>query len=93
METHLRELGKTWKYGVWIPHELSSHQLQLRVDTCMALMTSHCNNQWLHNLITCDEKWVLFVNHTRKRQWLGAGQTGIATLKIDLHPGKIMFSV
>ena len=35
VETHLNELGKTWKYGVWIPHQLSLHQLQLRVDTCM----------------------------------------------------------
>ena len=43
VETHLSELGKMWKYGVWIPHELSLHQLQLRVDTCMALMTSHRN--------------------------------------------------
>ena len=68
VETHLSELGKTWKYGVWIPHELSSHQLQLRVDTCMALMTSHRNYQWLDNLITGDEKWVLYVKHTRKCQ-------------------------
>ncbi len=27
VETYLGELGKTWKYGVWISHELSSHQL------------------------------------------------------------------
>lgn len=45
IETHLSELGKTWKYGVWIPHELSPHQLQLRVDACMDLMTSHRNHQ------------------------------------------------
>ena len=31
IETHLHELGKTWKYGVWIPHELSPLQLQQRV--------------------------------------------------------------
>jgi transposase len=59
VEKHLNELGKTWKYGVWIPHELSSHQLQHRVDACMDLMTSHRNYQWLRNLITDDEKWVL----------------------------------
>ena len=35
VETYLSELVKTWKYGVWIPHELSPHQLQLRMDTCM----------------------------------------------------------
>ena len=27
VETHLHELGKTWKYVVWIPHELSRLQL------------------------------------------------------------------
>ena len=79
VETHLSELGKMWKYGVWIPDDLSLHQLQLRTDTCMALMTSHRNYQWLHNLIAGAEKWVLYVNHTRKRQWLETGQTSIAT--------------
>ena len=93
VETHLNELGTTWIYGVWIPHELSLHQLQLKVDTCIALMTSHRNYQWLHTLITGDEKWVLYVNHTRKHQWLGIGQTGIETPKNDPHPRKIMLSV
>ena len=27
MEEHLNELGKTWRYQVWIPNELSTHQL------------------------------------------------------------------
>jgi hypothetical protein len=31
----------------------------------MELMTSHRNYQWLHNLITGDEKWVLYVNYTQ----------------------------
>jgi histone-lysine N-methyltransferase SETMAR len=59
----------------------------------MELMTSHRNYQWLHNLITGDEKWVLYVNHTCKRQWLGAGQTGVATPKNDHYSMKIMLSV
>ena len=93
VEIPLNKLGKTWKYRVSIPHELSPHQFQLRVDTCMALMTSHRKYQWLHNLIIGDEKWVLYVNHTSKRQWLETGQTGIATFKNDLHPRKIMLNV
>ena len=56
VEKHLNELGKTWRYGVWIPHQLSLHQLQYRVDACMDLMTSHRNCQWLRNLITGDER-------------------------------------
>ena len=93
VETHLNELGKTWKYGVWIPYELPPHQFQLKVNTCMALMTSHRNYQWLHNLITGDEKWLLYINHTKKRQWLGTRQTCIATPQNDLHPRKIMLNV
>jgi len=68
VEKHLIELGKTWRYGVWIPHELSPYQLQYRVDACMDLITSHRNYQWLRNLITGDEKWVLYINYTHRRQ-------------------------
>jgi hypothetical protein len=60
VEKHLNELGKTWKYGVWIPHELSPLQLQHRFDACMELLTSHRNYEWLRNLITGDEKWVMY---------------------------------
>ena len=56
VEKHLNELGKTWRYGVWISHQLSPHQLQYRADASMDLMTSQRNYQWLHNLITGDEK-------------------------------------
>ena len=81
MERHLNELGKTWRYRVWIPNELSPYQLQYRVDVSMDLMTSHRNYQWLRNLICGDEKWVLYINYKHRRQWLSAGETGTATLK------------
>ena len=93
VEKHLKELGKTWRYGVWIPHELSSSQLQHRVDVCMGLKTFHRNYEWLSNLVTGDEKWILYVNHTRKRQWLGVRQTSIRTPKNDLYPKKVMLSI
>jgi histone-lysine N-methyltransferase SETMAR len=93
VEKHLNELGKTWRYGVWILHELSPHQLQHRVNACMDLMTSHRNDQWLRNLITADEKWVLYINYTHKHQWLSPDQTDVATHKVDLHPKKVMLSV
>ncbi|CAF1255520.1 unnamed protein product [Didymodactylos carnosus] len=45
VEKHLADLGKSWKYGVRIPHELSPYQLQSRVETRMDLLTSHRNHQ------------------------------------------------
>ena len=92
-ETYLRELGKTCKYGVWIPHNLSPQQLQHRVDACMELLTSHRNKQWLRNLVTVDEKWVLYINYAHWRQWLSVSQTGVATRKTDLHPKTVMLSI
>ena len=56
-------------------------------------MTSHRNYQGLHNLITGDEKWVLYINYTHRRQWLSPGKTGVATPKADLRPKKVMLSV
>ena len=38
VETYLNNLDKTWRYGVWILHQLSSRQLQYRIDICMDLM-------------------------------------------------------
>ncbi len=54
---------------------------------------SYRNYQQLRKLVTSDEKWVLYVSHTRKREWLGGGQIDVATPKNDLHPKKIMLSV
>ena len=36
---------------------------------------------------------MLYINYTYHRQWLSAGQTGVATPKPDLHPKKVMLSV
>ena len=93
VEKHLHDLGKAWKYGAWVPHELTPYQLQRRVHTCMELLTSHRNYEWLGNLITGDEKWVMYVNHTRKRQWLGVGERGIATPRNGPHQKMVMLSI
>ena len=93
IERHLSDLGKTWKYGLWIPHELTKAQLDRRVDTCLELLSARRHFEWLNNLITSDEKWVMYVNYTCKRQWLGSGETGIPTPNDQLHPKKVMLSV
>lgn len=90
---HLHRLGKVSKLGAWVPHELADHQVQARVNVCMQLLTFKRTFNWLNDLVTGDEKWVLYVNHTRKRQWLSPGNPGVPTPKPDLHPKKVMISV
>nr|pir hypothetical protein B0564.5 - Caenorhabditis elegans [Caenorhabditis elegans] len=90
---HLGRLGFTSKLGTWVPHELSASQKLTRVNVCTQLLTFRRKFDWLNNLVTGDEKWVLYVNHSRKRQWLPIGEKGIPTPKPDLHPKKIMICV
>ena len=60
---------------------------------CTILLSQHRTPGWLDNLITGDEKWVLYVNTTRKRQWLMPGQKPIPMPKPSLHPKKRMLCV
>ena len=77
VETYLNELGKTWKYWVWIPHELSAYQPQHRLEVCMHLVTSHRNYKWLsQSQLPVMKSGVLYINHTCKCQWLSVDQTG-----------------
>ena len=61
VEIYLNELGKPWKYEICISRELSTYQFQHRLDVCMNLPTSHRNYEWLGNLVTDDEKRLLYI--------------------------------
>ncbi|CAD5216884.1 unnamed protein product [Bursaphelenchus xylophilus] len=90
---HLHRLGKVWKYGQYVPHELSEWQLMVRANCCAQLLSYHRTLNWVTNIVTGDEKWVMYVNHTRKRQWHGPGHHGEPTPKPELHPKRIMLCV
>ena len=68
IETGLRTLGKVKKLGRFVPHRLSQFDLDRRVDMCTTLLTLHRRMTWLDQIVTGDEKWVMYSNHHRKRQ-------------------------
>jgi histone-lysine N-methyltransferase SETMAR len=57
------------------------------------LLSKHRRFDWLDSFVTGDEKWVLYVNIERKRQWLKPGQKPLPVPKPGLHPQKRMLSV
>ena len=89
----LHELGKVQKYGRWIPHTLSEANLAERANTCALLLSQRRTLGWLDQIITGDEKWCVYVNHTRKRQWVDADQEPEPEPKADLHPRKVLLSI
>lgn len=90
---HLIQMGKTSKCGKWFPHALNEQQLLNRMTVCTSLLTRHDVDPFLERIVCCDEKWVLYVNAERKKQWLGAGEEPIPTAKPGLHPKKVLLCV
>ena len=51
------------------------------------------NDPFLKQLITGDEKWVVYNNVNRKRSWSKPGEPAQTTSKADIHQKKVMLSV
>jgi [histone H3]-lysine36 N-dimethyltransferase SETMAR len=93
MLEHLNRLGKSSRFGQWVPHELTTAQREARTASCSALLSRFKKENFLERIITSDEKWVLYINHRRKRQWLAPGKPAAPEVKGSLHPKKVMLCV
>uniref|UniRef100_A0A1I7V3L7 HTH_48 domain-containing protein n=1 Tax=Caenorhabditis tropicalis TaxID=1561998 RepID=A0A1I7V3L7_9PELO len=89
----LHDLGFSWKQPIWVPHVLSDFQRQMRANVAASLLSERRTKTWLSNLITGDEKWTLYVNYHRGRQWLKPGESGVPTPKQELHPKKVLLCI
>ena len=89
----LHALGKMVKLGCWIPNALWRQQFDQPSEVCNFLLSKHRRFDWLDHIVTGDEKWVVYVNHSRKRQWVDADEQPEPDTKPDLYPKQIMLSV
>ncbi|CAK9833045.1 Histone-lysine N-methyltransferase SETMAR [Anthophora retusa] len=90
---HLIQLGKVSKLGKWVPHELTVSNRIQRMNICASLRDRQNNRSFLDQIITGDEKWILYCNPKRKRQWLSPGQSSLQCPKPGLHPRKVLLCV
>lgn len=93
IQQHLHELGFVWKLPIWIPHELSPVQFQMRSDIAASLLSYKRTMAWLRNLVTADEKWTFYVNYHHGRQWVKPREPGLPVPKTDIHSKKVMLSI
>ncbi len=85
IEKHLHAMGKVCKLGAWVPHVLTDDNKINRVTICNSLLLRPHREDFLKQIVTGDEKWVMYVNHTRKRQWLDRDQQPEPEPKPELH--------
>ncbi|EFN65803.1 Histone-lysine N-methyltransferase SETMAR, partial [Camponotus floridanus] len=60
--THLAQIGKVKKLDKWVPHELNDAQKQRRLEACLSLLSRNKTEPFLHRIVTCDEKWIMYDN-------------------------------
>lgn len=93
IQEHLKQIGKVWRVGVWVPHELTIEQKANRVSICNSLRIRQQKESFLDRIVTGDEKWVLYDNPHRPHQYLNPGQKPLPTAKPGLHPRKVLLCV
>ena len=86
----LRKRGLHWRKAYEVPHSLTLAHKNKRVDMCGKLIRLHRRENFLRNLITCDESWILFDNPHRRNQWLSPKNRGVPVPRRPLHGKKLM---
>lgn len=77
-----------------MPHLLSAQNKANRVRIATELLNRYQSGLLLiDSIVTMDEKWVLYANVVRKRQWTPEGDTPAPTAKPGLHPKKVLLSL
>jgi len=57
----LPTMGKVQKEGRWVPHELSEDNKNLQHNTALTLLSKLRKKDFLHKIITGNEKWILLM--------------------------------
>ena len=69
IENHLHQLCYVNRFDVWIPHKLSEKNLLDRISTCDSLLKLNENILFLKQIVTGDEKRILYNKVEWKRSW------------------------
>ena len=90
---HLHQLGKHYKLGRWVPHDLTPGQKATRAETCVSLLSRLRKKPFLDRVLTCDEKWVLYEAPRRRYHWLASHEPVPKQPKPALHQKKVLLCV
>lgn len=90
ISVRLHAMGKVQKEGRWVSHKLSEDNKNQRRDTALSLLSKFRKKDFLHKIITGDEKWILYDNPKRKKSWVDPGQPSTSTPKPNIHAKKVL---
>jgi len=68
------------------PHKLTPENK--RRDTALSLLSRFKKKDFLHKIVTCDEKWMLYDNPKRRKSWIHLGELSTSIAKLNIHTKK-----
>ncbi|XP_052834133.1 histone-lysine N-methyltransferase SETMAR-like [Octopus bimaculoides] len=90
---HLVKLGYNSRYNVWVPHKLSEKNCSDRYSVCDMLLKRNESTPFLKQLVTGDEKLIVYEKTVRKRSWSLHKDPSKQQLKTNIHTKKAMLCV
>jgi len=85
-------MGKVQKEGRWVLHELSVDKNRRRY-TAFTLLSKFREKDFLHKIITGNEKWILYDNSKGRKLWVDPGQPSTSTLKPNIYAKKVLLCI
>jgi len=67
---HIKAMSKVSRAGVWVPHQLAEQHKVEWLAICSLLLSRQSNNPFLKRIVTGDERWVMYDDPKRRREWL-----------------------
>ena len=93
IDRHIQRHGLVKKLDIWIPHKLKEIHLTERINACDLHLKRNEFDPFLKQIITGDEKWIVYNNVVRKRSWPKRDKPPQITSKAELRQKKIFQSV
>jgi len=75
------------KQGNWVPYELKPRNVERRFFTC-EMFARHKRQDFLHRIITGDEKWIHYDNPKKRKSWGPPEHVSTSTAKPNIHGKK-----
>lgn len=89
----LKKLGFIQKACRWVPHNLSPDNKNRRYETALSLLTRFKKKDFLHKIVTGDEKWIYYQNPKRRKSWVYPGQPSSPIVKRNIHSAKVLLCI
>ena len=90
VEKYLHKFSYVHCFDIWVSHKLRGKKNLDHISACNSLLKRNKNVPFLKQIVTGDEKWILYNNVGWNRSWGKQNEPPPNSLKAGLHPKKVM---